>query len=171
MVICSVADPSHFGSGFWMWFRILGFTFRNSGSGFSDPPFWNSGSGLLDPPLEIVDPDPSTYFSVLIFFSLRNSCRKNEYTFLPPKLRKGISLIAKAFNSTLFTLHSFGLFWCWLDPNQCVLKGILERKSKRIRKRPNVVDLAGSGSATLLCAIVCTRLFVFAWLIIRTLNS
>ena len=41
-----------------MWFRILGFTFRNSGSGFSDQPFWNSGSGLLDPPLEIVDPDP-----------------------------------------------------------------------------------------------------------------
>ena len=64
MFFISVADPSHFDVDpnpdpgihpILTWIRILGSTFGNSGSGSSDPP------------LEIVDPDQSPYFSIIIF--------------------------------------------------------------------------------------------------------
>ena len=42
----------------WIRIRILGSRFGKSGSGSSDPP------------LEIVDPNPSTYFSIKVFFLL-----------------------------------------------------------------------------------------------------
>ena len=63
----SASDPSHL-----TWIRILGSTFRKSGSGSSDPPFRYSGSGSSDssfrysgsgssdPRLEKVDPDPGS---------------------------------------------------------------------------------------------------------------
>ena len=54
----SVAHPSHFDAD-------------------QDPPFRKSGS--LDPPFEIVDPDTSTYFSIVFFFSSSLKNNLNHY--------------------------------------------------------------------------------------------
>ena len=49
-----------------------------------------------------------------------------------------------------FYLTQFGLFWCYLDPNQSSLKWIWERKSQLIRIRSG--DLSGSGSDPSKCS-------------------
>ena len=52
------------------------------GSGSSDPPFRNGGSGSSNQPLDIVDPDPGAYFSIIIFFfsSLKKTYNIMIYT-------------------------------------------------------------------------------------------
>ena len=80
----------------------------------------------------------------LIFFIKKFMSGKSQYLFLlPPKFRKGISQIKKKHLVLLFTLYSFGLFWCYPDPNQCFKWiRIREKKSKWIRCE----DWSGSGS-------------------------
>ena len=82
---------------------------------------------------------------------------KLQYLFLlPPKFRKGISQIKKHL-VLLFTLYSFGLFWCYPDPNQCFLKWIRIGKRNRsgsgsgagIEVDPDPTKCSGSGSETL----------------------
>ena len=67
--------------------------------------------------------------SEYLFFIKKFMSDKFKCLFLLPPFRKDISQIAKTFSFT-FTLHSFGLFWCYPDSNQCFkLIRIREKKS------------------------------------------